>query len=81
MSRTPDFFSVYVTFADRHTRVKLIRQVQMMHEPIIVVAKDRQISDLVHFCTPEDEFGIMTIDPTFSLGKFDVTVIMYRHLL
>ena len=26
-------------------------------------------------------FGIVTIDPTFSLGEFDVTPITYRHLL
>ena len=38
---------------------------------------DRQLDDLVRFCTDKDEFGIMTIDPTFSLGDFDVTVITY----
>ena len=27
------------------------------------------------------EFGILTVDPTFSLGQFDVTPITYCHLL
>ena len=29
----------------------------------------------------EDKFGIVTVDPTFSLGQFDVTVTTYCHLL
>ena len=35
---------------------------------------------LVRFCT-SDKFGVMTIDPTFTLGDFDVTIIAYRHLM
>ena len=27
------------------------------------------------------EFGILTVDPTFSLGEFDVTTVTYHHLL
>ena len=34
---------------------------------------------MVRFCTSNIEFGILTVDPTFSLDEFDVTP--YRHLL
>lgn len=58
-----------------------IRDVKTLREPAVVVCYDRQLDDLVRFCTDDDEFGILTIDPTFSLGDFDVTVVTYRHLL
>ena len=50
-------------------------------DPAIVIAEDHHIADLVRFCTSSTEFGILTVDPTFSLGQFDVTPITYRHLL
>ena len=58
-----------------------IREVRMFIEPAVIVAFDRQLSDMVKFCTDEDVFGIVTIDPTFSLGDFDVTILTYRQLL
>ena len=58
-----------------------IREVKTLREPGIVVAVDRQLDDLVRFCTDDAEFGILTVDPTFSLGAFDVTVTTYRHLM
>ena len=58
-----------------------IREVKTLREPGIVVAVDRQLDDLVRFCTNVDEFGILTVDPTFNLGAFDVTVTTYRHLM
>ena len=60
---------------------QFIREIKPLREPAIVVARDQQITDLERFCTFESEFGIMTIDPTFSLGQFDVTVTTYRYLL
>ena len=32
-------------------------------------------------CTIAFEFCPLTVDPTFNLGDFDVTIITYRHLL
>ena len=58
-----------------------IREVNMVHEPAVIVATDRQLNDMVRFCTESTEFGILTIDPTFNLGDFDVTIATYRHLL
>ena len=60
---------------------QFIREVRTLREPGIVVAVDRQLNDMVRFCTDETDFGILTVDPTFRLGDFDVTVTTYRHLL
>ena len=60
---------------------QFIRDVKTLREPAVVACYDRQLDDLVRFCTSDYEFGIMTLDPTFSLGDFDVTVVTYRHLL
>ena len=60
---------------------KFIRSIRAAPDPAIVLAEDHQIADLVRFCTSSTEFGILTVDPTFSLGHFDVTPITYRHLL
>ena len=60
---------------------QFIREIKTLRKPAIVVARDQQLIDLVRFCTFKEEFGVMTIDPTFSLGQFDVTTTTYRHLL
>ena len=49
--------------------------------PMMMLAFDWTLDDLVRFCTPSTSFSILGIDPTFSLGDFDVTVTTYRHLL
>ena len=51
-----------------------------LREPAIIVALDQQLDDLVRFCT-YDRLGILTVDPTLSLGDFDVTVTAYRQLI
>ena len=58
-----------------------IREMKTLREPAIIAALDWQLDDLVRFCTNEEEFGILTVDPTFSLGDFDVTVTAYRQLI
>ena len=58
-----------------------IRDVKCLREPAVVVATERQLNDLVRFCTPQSNFSVMTVDPTFSLGDFDVTVTTYCHKL
>ena len=60
---------------------QFIHDVKCLREPAVIVSTERQLNDLVRFCTPANNFTIMTIDPTFSLGDFDVTVITYRHSL
>ena len=49
--------------------------------PMMLLAFDWTLDDIVRFCTPVTGFSIMGIDPTFNLGTFDVTVTTYHHLL
>ena len=58
-----------------------IREVCTLREPAIVLATDLQLNDLDRFCCQQGKFGILTVDPTFCLGDFDVTLSTYRHLL
>jgi len=44
-----------------------------------VVAREWRLDDLVRFCTSAKEFSILTINPTFNLGEFNVTPTSYRH--
>ena len=60
---------------------RFVRAVNAASEPAIVVSTDRQLQDLSKFCCNSFEFSPLTVDPTFCLGSFDVTMITYRHLL
>lgn len=57
-----------------------IRMVNAAPYPMMLIAFDYTLNDLVRFCTSEN-FSILGVDPTFNLGEFDVTVTTYRHLL
>lgn len=60
---------------------KYIRAVKVIPDPALILATDSQINDLNRFCTDGENFCVMTVDPTFSLGDFDVTPITYRNIL
>ena len=60
---------------------KFVRDIKTAPEPAIVLAYDQQLKDLVRFITSSFEFSIVTIDPTFTLGDFNVTPLTYRNLL
>jgi len=51
---------------------------RVLKEPAVIVARDHQLNDF-KFCTNENHFGVVTVDPTFCLGDFDVTMTTYRH--
>lgn len=59
---------------------KFIRAVNAAPEPAVIVATSSQLQDLARFCTSSFESSILTVDPTFCLGDFDVTLITTRHL-
>ena len=59
---------------------KFIRDVKTYPEPAIVLATEQQLIDIERFCC-QSPFCVLTVDPTFSLGDFDVTPTTYRHLL
>ena len=58
-----------------------VRTVTACPEPMCLLATNQQLDDLVRFCTNPDQFCVLSIDPTFSLGDFSVTCITYRNLL
>ena len=60
---------------------KFVRETRSSPDPAFVFARDRQLDDLVRFCTNPTAFSVLTVDPTFNLGVFDVTPTTYRHLL
>ena len=49
--------------------------------PMMLLAFDWTLDDIVRFCTPESGFSVMGIDPTFNLGAFDEAATTYCHSL
>ena len=58
-----------------------VQQVTCAPEPMAVLATQQQLLDLERFCCDSVQFNIMGVDPTFNLGEFSVTPIVYQHLL
>ena len=57
-----------------------VRMVSGAPEPMTVLAYNWSLNDIERFCT-KGRCTVLSIDPTFNLGHFDVTVTTYRHLL
>ena len=76
-----DLFLVMQKAYSEDPSKRFVRAVNAAPEPAIVVSTDRQLQDLSRFCCNSFEFCPLTVDPTFCLGSFDVTLITYRHLL
>lgn len=75
---------LFVVMQKAHTEdpsSQFICAIRTAPDPAIVLADDNQMHNMVAFSTSSSEFCVLTIDPTFSLGNFDVTPITYRHLL
>ena len=58
-----------------------VRETRSSPEPAFILAREYQLDDLVRFCTVSADFSILTVDPTFNIGAFDVTPITYRNIL
>ena len=58
-----------------------VHDMKVLPEPAVMLASNYQLDDLVRFGINSTEHSVFTIDPTFSLGKFNVTSITYRNLL
>jgi hypothetical protein len=61
-------------------QLQFIRQVTGAPELRCMLGFDWQLHDLTTFCNDPEEFTIFEADPTFNLGKFNVTVTTYRNL-
>ena len=62
-------------------KTAFVREVSCAPELRCVMCYDDQLADIVRFCTNPNNFGILGADPTFNLGKFNVTVTTYTNLL
>jgi hypothetical protein len=58
-----------------------IREVVASPDLRCVLASNRQLNDLVRFCTNPVSFSIFNLDPTFNLGNFNLTVTTYRNTM
>lgn len=58
-----------------------VRIVTSAPEPMSILCTNAQLLDIEHFCTDPTTFGPLSVDPTFDLGDFNVTVTSYRNLL
>lgn len=57
---------------------QFVRIVSCAPESMTVLASDWTLNDLDRFCTTE-QCSVLCVDPTFSLGEFNITVTTYRH--
>ena len=76
-----ELYSVMFQAKQEDQNNTFVRDIKVLPDPAILIGKDYQLDDLVRFSTNSTEHCVLTIDPTFSLGDFDVTPITYRHLL
>ena len=76
-----DLYTIMLQAHLEDTNAKFARDIKAYPEPAIILANERQLNDVARFCCNPFEFSVLTVDPTFSLGDFDVTPTTYRHLL
>ena len=58
-----------------------IRTVKLAPEPSCVLATNRQLHDIARFCCDPFQYSPLTVDPTFNLGPYNVTIVTYKHLI
>ena len=64
------------------TQEAFVRDVKAAPDPQCVLFFDWQIADMERFVTnTSEQHGILTIDPTYNLGQFYVTLTTYPHLM
>lgn len=81
ISKGNELYAVMLQAHHEDKDKKFIRDVKIFPEPAIVLATDQQLYDIERFCCNPKEFSVLTVDPTFTLGDFDVTPTTYRNLL
>ena len=82
-SRKKDPFSVMLMCKESQggkPQDSFVRMVSGAPEPMTVLAYNWSLDDIEWVCT-KSQCTVLSIDPTFNLGDFDVTVTTYRHLL
>ena len=59
--------------------LRFVRIVTNSPEPMAVLAFDWTLADLERFCLNPLNHTVLSVDPTFNLGSFHVTVTTYKH--
>ena len=54
-----------------------VRCVQAAPEPLCILATDYHLQELENNCANSHNFGVLSLDPTFDLGKFYVTPMVF----
>ena len=65
--------------ANTDPRTRFVHIVCNTPEPMVVLTFDWTLTDLERFCTNPQQHVILSVDPTFNLGSFHVTVTTYQH--
>ena len=65
--------------ANSDPKSRFVRIVCNTPEPMTVLTFDWTLVDLERFCTDPRNHVVLSVDPTFNLGSFHVTVTTYRH--
>jgi hypothetical protein len=58
-----------------------VRDVKAAPSPQSVLFFDWQVEDMIRFLTRNGKFGTLTVDTTFNLGDFYVTLTSYPHMM
>lgn len=62
--------------------VPFVRKLQLAPDPACILATDRQLNDVVRFCSAENMTpSVLGIDTTFNIGVYYVTPTTYRHTM
>jgi len=49
-------------------------------EPMVMIHNDRQLAKICAFCANKTAGSVLYVDKTYNLGRFYVTVTVYRNL-
>ena len=58
---------------------EFVRAVQAAPQPLCVLATDLQLKQVQFCCTDPENFSILSVNPTFNLGEFYVTPVVFLH--
>ncbi len=59
--------------------VQFVRAVQAAPQSLCVLATDLQLKQVQLCCTDPENFSVLSVDPTFNLGAFFVTPVVFLH--
>ena len=76
-----ELYAIMFEAKQQDASMSFIRDMKVLPEPAIILCSDYQLDDLVRFGCDDVDHCIVTVNPTFSLGSFEVTPITYCHLL